>query len=189
MKAVRFDDPAFDASLVYHVPATLRAVRPPPRPIVQAVAPWTPHAQKELINPWRYWTVQASAGSLEKEIRTDGPVAGPAGRRVTRVSGNFGRGSSLNHSFGNGIKLDPGRYRFALRVRGTPGQFVEFELVDGGRRLSTEARIPLTDEWHEHIVQFEIRNTFKEDTTLRFSLPREITGTFDLTDPRWVSQR
>ena len=117
-------------------------------------------------------------------MRTDGPVEGPAGRRVMRVTGDFGKGSSLNYTLGNAIKLDRDRYRFAFRVRGTSGQSVEFELADGWRRVSKEARIPLTDQWQEHIVEFEIKNTFKDETTLRFAMPRDVKGEFDLTDTR-----
>jgi hypothetical protein len=34
-------------------------------------------------------------------------------------------------------------------------------LADGWRRVSTEARIPLTEQWQEHTIEFEIRTTFK----------------------------
>ena len=79
---------------------------------------------------------------------------------------------------------DRGRYRFAFRVRGTPGQSVEFELADGWRGVSKETPIPLTEEWQEHSAEFEIKNTFKDETTLRFNLPHNVKGTFDLTDTR-----
>ncbi len=110
----------------------------------------------------------------------------PAVSRVIRVTGDFGDGSSLHHSFGNGVKLDRGRYRFAFRVRGTPGQSVEFELADGWRRprVSKEAPIPLTEQWQEHSIEFEINTTFKDETILRFRLPRDVKGTFDLADTR-----
>jgi len=117
-------------------------------------------------------------------IRNDDPVEDPAGRRVIRIAGDFGNGSSLNYSFGNNAKLDQGRYRFAFRVRGTPGQSVEFELADDWLGVSKEAQIPLTQEWAEHIIEFEIKNTFKDKTTLRFNLPRDVQGTFDLSDTR-----
>ena len=184
LKNIAFDSPAFDDSLHYKVPEKLLAVRMPPRPEVQAVTPWLPDPQKELINPWRYWTLQADGHDLEKEIRTDGPTEGSAGRSVMRITGDFGKSSSLNYTLGNGIKLERGRYRFAMRVRGTPGQSVEFELADGWRRVSTETRIPLTGQWQEQVVEFEITTTFKDETTLRFALPHEVKGTFDLTDTR-----
>jgi hypothetical protein len=69
-------------------------------------------------------------------------------------------------------------------VRGTPGQSVELELADGWRRVSKEAQIPLTEQWQEHTIEFEIKTAFKDETTLRFSLPRDGHGTFDLTDTR-----
>jgi hypothetical protein len=42
LKNVAFDSPAFDDSLYYKVPATLRAVQAPPVPQAKAVTPWTP---------------------------------------------------------------------------------------------------------------------------------------------------
>ena len=126
---------------------------------------------------------------MVKEIRADGPVEGPVGSRVIRVTGDFGNNSRLEHTLGNRAKLDIGRYRFAFRVRGTPGQSVEFELADGWRGVSKEARIPLTEQWQEHIIGFEIKNTFKDETTLRFNMPPQVKGTFDLTDTRLRSSR
>ena len=90
--------------------------------------------------------------------------------------------SGFNYTFGAGIKLDRGRYRFAFRVRGTPGQTVKFQLADGWRRVSEEAVIPLTEKWQEQSVEFKIKDTFKDETTLRFSLPRDGKGTFDLAE-------
>jgi hypothetical protein len=174
---VKFDSPAFDDSLSYKVPDTLRAVRPPPLPLVKAVTPWTADTEMELINPWRYWTLEADGHGVEKRILNEE-------RRVMRVTGDFGKGSTLNYTFGNGTKLDRGRYRFAFRVRGTPGQAVECELADGWRRVSKQPQILLTEQWQEHIVELEIKSTFKDETTLRFRLPREVKGNFDLTDTR-----
>jgi len=178
LKNVAFDSPAFDDSLHYKVPEKLLAVKAPPAPQVKAVTPWTPDPRIELINPWRYWTLKTSGSGLEKQILTDG------GNRVIRVTGDFGEASSLNYTFGNNAKLDRGRYRFAFRARGTPGQSVEFELADGWRRVSKEARIPLATEWQEQSIEFEIKTTFKDETTLRFILPRAAKGTFDLANPR-----
>ncbi len=184
LKNIRYDSPAFDDSLSYKVPEKLLAVRPPPLPPMKAVQPWAPDFTEELMNPWRYWTLAADSSNLEKEILHDGPVAGPAGRRVIRVTGDFGKSSRLEYYFGNGTKLDRGQYRFAFRVRGTPSQFVEFELADGWRSVSMEAKIPLTNQWHEHTVDFEIKNTFKDQTTLRFRMPSNVEGSFELTDVR-----
>jgi hypothetical protein len=180
LKNVAFDSPAFDDSLYYKVPEKLLAVKAPPVPQVKAVTPWTADPNTELINPWRYWILQTQGNGLEKQILADGP----GGSRVIRVTGDFGKGSSLNHNFGNGANLDPGRYHFAFRVRGTPGQSVEFELADGWRRVSKEAQIPLTDQWQEHSIEFEIKTTFKDETTLRFSLPHAAKGTLDLANTR-----
>ena len=189
LKNIPFDSPAFDDSLFYKVPEKLLTVRAPPLPPVQAVQPWTLDPKGELINPWRYWTLAANGNAVVKEIRVDGPVEGPTGRRVIRVAGDFGKDSRLEHNFGNGAKLDSGCYRFAFRVRGTPGQAVEFELADGWRGVSKETKIPLTEQWQEHIVEFEIKNTFKDETTLRFNMPRDVKGTFDLADTRLRSSR
>lgn len=181
LKNLKFDSPAFDDSLHYKVPEKFLSVKTPPLPQVKAVTPWTPDPNNELINPWRYWTLlDTRSENLEKQILSDDPD----GSRVIRVTGDFGEGSNLNYTLGKGAKLDRKRYRFAFRVRGTPGQSVEFELADGWRRVSKEAQIPLTAEWQEHSIEFEIKNTFTEETTLRFSLPRDVKGTFDLTDTR-----
>ena len=184
LKSIVFDDPTFDDSLYYKVPEKLLAVRTPPAPEMNAVAQWTADPKKELINPWRSWTLEAKGHSLEKEISDDGPVEGPASRRVIRVTGDFGKGSSLNHSFVNNAKLDRGRYRFAFRVRGTPGQSVEFQLTDDWCGVSKEAKIQLTEEWKEHSLEFEIKTTFKDKTNLRFNLPHNVKDTFDLSDTR-----
>ncbi len=184
LKDVKFDSPAFDDSLHYKVPEKLLAVKTPPVPQVKAVTPWTPDPKIELINPWRYWTLAADGGGVNKEMRADGPVDGPAGGRVMRVTGDFDKNSSLNYTMGSGTKLDLGRYRFAFRVRGTSDQSVEFELADGWRRVSKETRIPLTGKWQEHIVEFEIKTAFKDETALCFAMPRDVKGTFDLADTR-----
>lgn len=180
LKSVKFDSPAFDDSLYYKVPERLLSVKAPPVPQVQAVTAWTPDPNTELINPWRYWILETQGNGLEKRILADGP----GDSRVIRVTGDFGERSSLNHNFGNGAKLDRGRYRFAFRVRGTPGQSVDCELADGWRSVSKEAQIPLTAEWQEHTIEFEIKTKFQDETTLRFRLPRETKGTFDLADTR-----
>jgi len=188
LKNIHFDDPAFDDSLFYKVPNKLLGVRTPPIPNVQAIVPWNADPQKELINPWRYWVLENKGESVEKEIHADGPVEGPAGRQVIRVTGDFGKGASLNYSFGNGIKLDLGQYRFAFQSRGTLGESVEFELADSWRGLSNEATIPLTEKWQEHVVEFEVKDRFKGETVLRFNLPENVKGTFDLTDARLVKK-
>ncbi len=177
---VKFDSPAFDDSLHYAVPEKLRAVKAPPVPLVKAVTPWKAEPKTELINPHRYWILETRGYGAEKQILADGP----GGSRVIRVTGNFSDGASLSYDFGSGATLARGRYRFAFRVRGTPGQAVDFELTDGGRTVSKEARIPLTREWQELTTEFEIKAEFKDETGLRFRLPRESEGTFDLTDPR-----
>ena len=56
----------------------------------------SPKPKEELINPWCYWTLQTVSSTLEKQISANGPVEGPAGRRVIKVVGVFDRGSSLN---------------------------------------------------------------------------------------------
>lgn len=186
LKHVRFDSPAFDDSIIYKVPEKLLAVREPPLPPVKAIQAWVSDPKKELINPWRYWEFSTSGSIAKKEVLTDGST----GSRVIRVTGDFGKNSSLQYYFGNGIKLDLGRYTFAFQVCGTPGQFVEFELADGWRGVSKESRIPLTEKWQEHIVEFEIKKTFNNDTTLRFNLPHDVEGTFDLADTRLkISQK
>ena len=176
LENAKFDSPAFDDSLHYQVPEKLRSVAAPPAPQVKAVTPWSSDPQVELINPWRYWSLNAGSTNVEKQLLAEG-------QRVIRVSGDFGRGSSLKYEFGNGIKLDRGRYWFSFRVRGTPGQIVEFELADDWRSVSKEAQFPLTKAWAVHRLEFEIKTEFKDATTLRFNLPGDTKGTFDLADP------
>jgi hypothetical protein len=100
------------------------------------------------------------------------------------VTGDFGKGTRLSYAFGSDIKLDRGRYRFTFRARGTPGQTVEFELADDWRGVSKEAEFPLTKAWQEHKVEFEIKTDFKDAARLRFNLPQNAKGTFDLADTR-----
>ncbi len=180
LKNVAFDSPAFDDSLHYKVPEKLRSVKAPPLPQLKAVTPWTPDPNTELINPWRYWTLSPSNNSLEKLTLADGPGSSHA----IRLTGDFGEGFSLSHNFANSAKLDPGRYHFVFSVRGTPGQFVEFELADDFHLVSKEAPIPLTGQWQEHSIVFEVKTAFKDRTTLRFRLPRGAKGTFDLANTR-----
>jgi hypothetical protein len=69
-------------------------------------------------------------------------------------------------------------------VRGTPGLSAEFEVGDGWHGMTKETQIPLTAEWQEHVIEFEVQSSFKDKTTLRFKLPKNAKGTFDLTDTR-----
>lgn len=184
LKNVAFDSPAFDPSLSYRVPAKLLAARMPPVPEVQAATRWTSDPKKEIIDPWRYWILEGASTNLEKQVSADGPVEGPAGRRVISVVGEFGPSSSLRCTFYNAGKLTPGRYRFACRVRGTAGQSVQFETLDGWRRFGLATAIPLTPEWHEHVVEFELAALTMEGTGLRFVLQGGATGEFAVTDTR-----
>jgi hypothetical protein len=179
---IAFDQPAFDDSLHYKVPEKFRAVLEPPLPQADAVAQWTADSQQQLINPWRYWTLDTRSKNVEREILNDGPESATSSGRVIRVTGDYGDSASLNYTFGNGVKLEPGRYRFVFQSRGTPGQSVDFDLADSWRRVSTEAQIPLTTDWKEHTVEFEIKTDFNDETTLRFQMPLKTTGTFDLTN-------
>jgi hypothetical protein len=119
LKDVAFDSPAFDRTLSYQVPEELLAVQSPPAPMVTPMPRWAPDPKVELINPWRYWTLIRRSDTIEKRVSEDGPVEGPAGRRVISVVGDFGRGSNLSYTFFNHGKIDPGHYRFSFRVKGT----------------------------------------------------------------------
>jgi hypothetical protein len=178
LKDIAFDSPAHDDSLRYHVPEKLRAVQAPPLPEVKAVTPWKPNPQRELINPWRYWNLETRSATLEKNSRADGPEDS----RVIAVEGDFARDSSLYYEFGKGVKLPAGRYRFTCRVRGTAGLSVAFEIGDGWRGLPPKTSITLTPEWHEHATELEINQPFQDTTRLRFLLPRDVAGTFELAD-------
>jgi hypothetical protein len=100
--------------------------------------------------------------------------------RVMRVSGEFGNDTRLEYTFGNNVKLEGGRYHFTCRVRGTNGQKVTFELADGWRTISRVAEISLTDEWQEHSVEFEIKTSFEDETTLRFRMPSGVKGVVEI---------
>lgn len=192
LKDVKFDSPAFDPSLRYQVPARLLAVKTPPLPPVKAVTPWTPDPKVELINPWRYWTLEGNPEGLQKEIRSDSSLTGSSSQRVIRVAGDFGRGSSLRFSLGKTIILDRGHYRLAFRVRGTVGQSVDleladsvdFQLADGPRVVAKKPSIALTEQWQEHTLEFVIDTRLKNQAYLRFRLPRDVTGTFEIADTR-----
>jgi hypothetical protein len=192
LRNVRFDSPAFDDSLHYKVPAKLLAVKAPPMPEVKAVTPWTPDPNIELINPWRYWTLEGHSSGLEKEIHADGSLGGSASQRIIRVTGDFGRGACLRYSLGKGVTLGPGRYGLSFRVRGTPGRSVDLEvadsvdyqMADGPRVAAKKAGITLTAQWREHSFEFEIHARFKDQTFLRFRLPHDGSGSFDLANPR-----
>lgn len=184
---VSFDSPAFDDTLHYKVPEKLLAVKEPPVPKVTPVTPWQADPNIELINPWRYWTLDAGdreAKTIDKEIRYDGPVDGPAGRRVIRVTGDFGQWATLNYLFESGVRLAPGRYRLAFLARGTPDQIVDVELTVQGRPTVKVAQIRVRSQWQEFTVEFETQKELTEEVTLRFRLPRGVKGTFDLTHTR-----
>lgn len=186
LKNIQFDSPAFDETLHYKVPQKLLAVSEPPVPKVKPVTSWSADPNTELINPWRYWTLNVGdreSKSVEKEIHHDGPVETPAGRRVIRVTGDFGQWATLNYQLESGVKLAPGRYRLAFLARGTPAQTANIELMDG-RTVVKIAEIRIDAEWKEYIYEFEIKEELKDETTLRFRLSRNVKGTFDLTDAR-----
>jgi hypothetical protein len=61
---------------------------------------------------------------------------------------------------------------------------VDFTLADGPRIVAKKEAIPLTDQWQGHSLEFEINTPIKDQAFLRFRLPREVKGTFDLTDTR-----
>lgn len=183
LKDVAFDSPAFDRTLSYRVPEELLAVQPPPAPKVTPVPRWTPDPKVELINPWRYWVLVRRSDTIEKRVSADGPVNGSAGRRVLSVVGDFGRGSNISYTFFNHGRLDPGRYRFSCRVKGTTGLTVQFDVADSWRSVTNGDALPLSQQWGEHEIEFEVKVPFERETRLRFSLPSDASGEFHLTDP------
>lgn len=182
LRNITFDSPAFDDSLRYRVSEQLLAVRRPPVPAHRAVTPWAPDSKEEMINPWRYWNLETPSRALEKRVSADGPVDGPAGRRVIAAEGDFGRGSSLTYTFVGDEKFAVGQYRFACRVRGTGVGSVAFEVADGRLVILPRTTLEVTSEWREHVIEFELRAPFKDEARLRFVLPRETKGRFELTD-------
>jgi len=179
---VPFDSPAFDRSLTYRVPAELLAVQPPPIPDHDPAPRWQPDPEVELLNPWRYWTITARTDQVEKQVRFDGPVDSPAGRRVQVVSGEYGQGTNLSHTWFDRGKLEPGRYRFTCQVKGTPGQVVRFDVADGWRETAGLTELTLTADWVRQTIEFEFPAAFKDETRLRFRMPQDQSGEFLLTD-------
>ncbi len=183
LKGVTFDSPAFDRTLSYQVPEELLAVQPPPAPKVTPMPRWAPDPRVELINPWRYWVLTRRSDTIEKRVSADGPVEGPAGRRVLSVVGDYGRGSNLSYTFFNHGKLAPGRYRFSCRVKGTTGLTVRFDVADGWRGVINGVAVPLSAQWREHEIEFDVKVAFEKETRLRIGLPTDASGEFHLTNP------
>ena len=52
------------------------------------------------------------------------------------------------------------------------------------RTVAKEATFTLTEQWQEQSGTFEIKTTFKDETTLRFRLPSNTNGFFDLSHTR-----
>jgi hypothetical protein len=181
---VVFDSPAFDRTLTYEVPKELLAVQRPPVPQVASMPSWVPDPEVQLINPWRYWVLLKRSDNIEKRVTMDGPVDGPAGRRVISVAGDFGQGSNLCYTFFDHGKLAPGWYRFSYRVRGTPGLAARFDVADGWRGVISSVNVPLSQQWREHEIAFEIKEDFRKETRLRFGFPRDASGEFHLTAPQ-----
>jgi len=49
--------------------------------------------------------------------------------------------------------------------------------------ITKRTPVPLSPEWREHVLKFAIEALARDETFLRFILPKAITGQFDLTDP------
>jgi hypothetical protein len=133
----------------------------------------------ELINPWRYWTLIKRSDTIEKQVSVDDT----SGRRVLSVVGDYGQGSNLSYTFFNHGKIEPGRYRFSCRVKGTAGLSVQFDVADSWRGVIDGATMPLSPEWRAHEFEFDVEVTFQNETRLRFGLPPVARGEFHLTDP------
>lgn len=177
-----FDSPAFDRTLSYRVPPELLSVT---SPAVSDFAPaprWQPDPEVELLNPWRYWTIVARTEQVEKLVRFDGPVDGPAGPRVQVISGEYGRGTNLSHTWFDHGKLAPGTYRFTCQVKGTPGQVVRFDMADGWRAVAGGTDLTLTAVWARHEIELQLTSAFKDETRIRFQMPPDQSGEFMLTD-------
>lgn len=73
LKLATFDNPTFDDSLVYKVPEKLSTVKAPPTPRMKAVQPWISDPKRDLINPWRSWSLKNGSDDLEKQKPTHHP--------------------------------------------------------------------------------------------------------------------
>ena len=85
-----FDSPAFDDSLSYKVPEALRSVAMPLIPTARVVTQWTADPKKELINPWRYWTLDADTGSFPKMTEANLISPTPISAKWTEATGIAG---------------------------------------------------------------------------------------------------
>lgn len=179
---MNFDNPAFDRSVNYKIPEGTRSLQPPAQPQKKAVDHWKPDSKVELINPWRTWFLTRRYETIVKSISYDGPVDGPAGRKVITASGDYGNGSNLNFTFFNKGKLEKGTYLFTIRIKGTPGHMVNFDVADDWENVAGQTEIQLTSEWKLHQIEFEIKESFKNQSRLRISLPQEIKGECSITD-------
>lgn len=177
-----FDSPAFDDTLHYRVPGKLLAVQEPPVPAFTPVAQWKLDFTGEIIDPWRSWQLASRGKRTERHATFDGPVEGPAGRKVITVDGDFGPYTSLHYTPFNNAKLPPGKYRFSCRVKGTPGQTARFQVVDNWAPCAGDTPLPLSAEWRKHVVEFEIRGEFKGVSRLRFLMPANTEGEFSVSD-------
>ena len=60
---------------------------------------------------------------------------------------------------------------------------MRFDVADGWRGVIQGVTVPLSPEWREHQIEFDIKVAFEKETRLRFSLPPDASGEFHLTDP------
>ena len=176
-----FDNPAFDNSIHYSIPPHLRATStPPPPPNLSPVTQWSPEPLTNLINPWRSWNLDASSPSPEIKILSD-----PAdSARIIRLSGPSGPSASLNYSFTKPTHLPRGSYRFSFQARGASPKPISFDLADGWRKIASIKSFPLSPDWQSLHFDFPISSDFKEEPTLRFSLPPNASATFELKNPK-----
>jgi hypothetical protein len=173
-ESMSFDSPAFDSSIVYKVPEALLKVKGGDIPKT-SVKQWE-SSDAELINPWRHWSAWG------KTISHDGPVHGPAGRKVIHVKTTKKRDRSLSYNFFDRGRLPMGSYRMSFRAKGTAGLKAKFAIQGGGVKENKESIVPLTRSWGKHVIEFQVTESPKNESILEFKLHFDDKGTFSLTD-------
>ncbi|MBI5830800.1 MAG: DUF4832 domain-containing protein [Armatimonadetes bacterium] len=176
--AATFVSPAFDDSLRYQVPQRLLDVKEPPALAVTPVTRFTLDPARECLDPHRYWQLVERGPDVAQTTSFDGPGSA----KVYTVRGSYGRGTNLSYYPFNQAKFPPGRYRFTVRVKGTPGQWVTVDLADNWQGITTYDRVPLTAEWVEHRLDWDVKTEFRNYPRLRVTAPDDATGEFSLCD-------
>lgn len=177
-----FSSPAVDRTLRYMIPDRLLSVNDPPVPAVTAVEQWKLDPSAECIDPWRYWCLSKRGTNVDIRNTYDGPVEGPAGRRVIAVSGTFTGDARIYYYPFNYEKFPDGRYRMSFLAKGTPGLNVEFQVSDDWEYYDGKTAFTLESDWKRTEIEFTVRKAVKKHLRFNLVLPADGAGEFMFTD-------